>query len=115
MPLGEIGVCDVASDEARPAGDQDLHSRFVHRSSKSVKNAGIGPSRVRYQSLLFAGLSGIEIATRLLEQAGVATVAGEYFGNMGAGHIRISYANSLENLKLATEKIAMVMNDLAHE
>ena len=65
-----------------------------------------------FPSVQETGLSGIEMATRLLEKAGVATVAGEYFGDTGAGHIRISYANSLENLKLAVERIEQVMTDL---
>jgi len=47
----------------------------------------------------------------LLEKAGVATVAGEYFGSKGAGHIRISYANSMENLKTAVKKIKAVMKN----
>jgi aspartate/methionine/tyrosine aminotransferase len=65
-----------------------------------------------FPSVLESGLSGIEMAALLLEKAGVATVAGEYFGDQGAGHIRISYANSLENLKLAVTHIGKVMNDL---
>jgi aspartate/methionine/tyrosine aminotransferase len=48
----------------------------------------------------------------LLEKAGVATVAGECFGKNGAGHIRISYSNSLENLRTAVEKIRSVMSKI---
>lgn len=68
-----------------------------------------------FPSVKQTGLSGIQIATMLLEKAGVATVAGEYFGDKGDGHIRISYANSLENLKLAVKKIEEVMSDLVNE
>jgi len=48
----------------------------------------------------------------LLEKAGVATVAGEHFGRKGAGHIRISYTNSLDNLKEAVEKIRALTRTL---
>ena len=39
-----------------------------------------------------------ELAARLLEEAGVALLSGTSFGSGGAGHLRISYASSLENL-----------------
>jgi len=42
----------------------------------------------------------------------VATVAGECFGKKGAGHIRISYSNSLDNLRTAVEKIESVMSEI---
>ena len=54
-------------------------------------------------------MTGIQLSHLLLEKAGVATVAGEYFGRSGAGHLRFSYANSLENLEKAVENIKGVM------
>jgi aminotransferase len=54
-------------------------------------------------------MTGIQLSRILLEKAGVATVAGEHFGHRGAGHLRISYANSLGNLKEAVEKIKTIM------
>jgi aspartate/methionine/tyrosine aminotransferase len=65
-----------------------------------------------FPSIEDTGLSGVEIARLLLEEAGVATVAGEHFGRKGARHIRISFANSLENLKEAVEKIRAVTRTL---
>jgi aminotransferase len=55
------------------------------------------------------GMDGFQISQVLLEKAGVATVAGECFGKYGAGHIRISYSNSMENLKKAVANIKEVM------
>ncbi|MFZ0380709.1 MAG: pyridoxal phosphate-dependent aminotransferase [Solirubrobacteraceae bacterium] len=46
-----------------------------------------------------------ELAGRLLEEAGVALLAGEDFGAHGEGHLRISYANSREQLELGLERI----------
>ena len=46
-----------------------------------------------------------ELADRLLDEAGVALLAGTAFGSEGAGHLRISYASSLENLEQAVERI----------
>ena len=51
------------------------------------------------------GLSGAELAERLLHEAGVCVLAGTAFGGIGTDHIRISYANSRENLSRALERI----------
>ena len=51
------------------------------------------------------GLSGKEFADRLLDEEGVALAWGTSFGEYGEGHIRISYATSLDNLKEAVNRI----------
>jgi bifunctional pyridoxal-dependent enzyme with beta-cystathionase and maltose regulon repressor activities len=45
----------------------------------------------------------------LMEEAGVAVLAGTSFGPQGEGFVRLSYANSQANLKKAIEKIAAAM------
>src|SRR5215218_4163436 len=50
------------------------------------------------------GFTGAELAHRLLTEAGVCVLAGTAFGGIGAGHIRISYANSRENLAEALRR-----------
>jgi aspartate/methionine/tyrosine aminotransferase len=51
------------------------------------------------------GLAGAELADRLLQEAGVCVLAGTAFGGVGRDHVRISYANSRENLAIALERI----------
>jgi aspartate/methionine/tyrosine aminotransferase len=51
------------------------------------------------------GVSSAEFADRLLEEGGVAAAAGTAFGSFGEGFLRLSYANSLDNLKIAVERI----------
>ena len=46
-----------------------------------------------------------ELAKRLLEEAGVALLAGEGFGARGKRHLRISYANSRDQVELALDRI----------
>lgn len=46
-----------------------------------------------------------ELATRLLTEAGVALLAGTAFGRVGNDNLRISYANSQENLERALERM----------
>lgn len=58
-----------------------------------------------FPSVKESGIDGYEMSKMLLEKASVATVPGECFGKQGAGHIRISYANSLDNLKTAVANI----------
>src|SRR5262245_55759523 len=51
------------------------------------------------------GLSGAELADRLLQEAGVCVLAGTAFGGVGRDHVRISYANSRENIAAALGRI----------
>ncbi len=45
------------------------------------------------------------LASALLEETGVATVGGPDFGVHGEGYLRLSYANSLDNIERAIERI----------
>jgi aspartate/methionine/tyrosine aminotransferase len=58
------------------------------------------------------GLSGAEFADRLLQEAGVCVLAGTAFGQVGRDHVRISYANSRENLALALDRIREFISGL---
>ena len=52
------------------------------------------------------GISSKEFADRLLEDAGVAASWGTAFGTYGEGFLRLSCATSLENIKIAADRIA---------
>jgi aspartate/methionine/tyrosine aminotransferase len=52
------------------------------------------------------GLTGAEFAERLLTEVDVCVLAGTAFGGVGTEHIRISYANSRENLTEALNRIS---------
>jgi aspartate/methionine/tyrosine aminotransferase len=59
---------------------------------------------------LFPNVSGVglpseEFANRLLTNAGVACLPGTAFGEYGEGYIRLSFANSLDNIHAALERI----------
>lgn len=57
--------------------------------------------------------SSTEVADRLLQEAGVACLAGTCFGPGGEGYLRLSYANSLPNLEKAVSRIAEWSSRLA--
>jgi aspartate aminotransferase len=58
------------------------------------------------------GLSSKEIATRLIDEAGVAILAGTDFGSGGEGYIRLVYAVSMEMIEEGVEKIGAWFKDL---
>jgi aspartate/methionine/tyrosine aminotransferase len=51
------------------------------------------------------GLTSKDLADRLLSEAGVACLSGNSFGQFGEGYLRFSYANSLENLTEAVDRM----------
>ncbi len=58
------------------------------------------------------GMTSEEFATRLLQEERVAAVPGTAFGDSGEGHLRISYAYSLDNLKKAMERLKQFVERL---
>lgn len=61
------------------------------------------------------GMSSDEFATRFLEAERVAVVPGNAFGESGEGFLRISYAYSLENLKIAMDRMKRFVETLREE
>jgi aspartate/methionine/tyrosine aminotransferase len=55
------------------------------------------------------GRTGDELASLLLDQAGVSVLSGTAFGDVGVNHIRLSYATSREQLSRAVEKMRTVL------
>jgi aspartate aminotransferase len=60
-----------------------------------------------FPDITATGYNERELQTELLDEVGVATLAGSTFGPHGAGHIRLSYANSVENIERALDRIAL--------
>lgn len=58
-----------------------------------------------FPNMKVLGMPSSLLATRLLDEAGVACVAGTAFGSWGEGYIRFSYANSVENIRIALGSI----------
>lgn len=51
------------------------------------------------------GMTSEEFATKLLKEEKVAVVPGTAFGDSGEGYLRLSYAYSIENIKIAVERM----------
>ena len=52
------------------------------------------------------GFKAKKLATALLEEEGVAAIGGPDFGILGEGYLRVSYANSAENIRRAIARMA---------
>jgi aspartate aminotransferase len=55
------------------------------------------------------GRPSAELADHLLEQAGVALLPGTAFGRNGQGYLRLTYANSVDNIQRALERMAAAL------
>ena len=58
-----------------------------------------------FPNITGTGYTSEDLATRLLNEAGVAALAGTAFGEYGEGYLRFSYANSRENLAEAARRM----------
>lgn len=105
-----------AAVEALRNGDDDVASmresynqrrRFLMHTFKEMGLKCFEPYGAFYvfPCIKEFGMTSDEFAERLLAEEKVAVVPGTAFGDCGEGFLRISYAYSLENLKIALEKI----------
>jgi aspartate/methionine/tyrosine aminotransferase len=58
-----------------------------------------------FPNITGTGMNARELQSRLLEDAGIATIAGTSFGAYGEGYLRFSYANSTENIRRALARM----------
>ncbi len=91
-----------------------MRTEFQHRRDILVDGLSQVPGVVCHRPLgafyVFPDISATgwddrKLAHDLMHEAGVATLSGSAFGSQGAGHIRLSYANSVDNLERALERI----------
>lgn len=61
------------------------------------------------------GMTSEEFAEKLLQEERVAVVPGSAFGDCGEGYLRISYAYSLDDLKIALERLRRFVERLKKE
>ena len=65
-----------------------------------------------FPSIAKFGMTSEEFATRLLKEQKLAVVPGTAFGACGEGFVRISYAYSIENLKVGIDRIKKFIDSL---
>lgn len=62
-----------------------------------------------FPNITGTGRSSDDLANLILEKAGVALLPGSSFGKFGEGYLRLSYANSIENIEKGLERIRRVL------
>lgn len=115
-----------AAVEALKNGDDDVQMmrdaynqrrRFLVHAFKEMKLECFEPFGAFYifPCIKEFGMTSDEFATRFLMEERVAVVPGTAFGDCGEGFIRISYAYSLEKLKIAIARLEKFVNKLREE
>jgi aspartate/methionine/tyrosine aminotransferase len=65
-----------------------------------------------FPSIKGTGLTSAEFENRALSEAGVALLSGAAFGQYGEGYVRLSYANSQENIRKALDRLQKFVQGL---
>jgi aspartate aminotransferase len=77
-----------------------------------IRCARPGGAFYTFPNIAGTGLDARSLQNRLLEEAGVATIAGTSFGEFGEGYLRFSYANSREAIAEAIERMRTLLGRL---
>ena len=115
-----------AAVEALKNGDKDVEEMRISYNQRrrflmdSIKKMGLECFEPFGAFYIFPcikefGMTSEEFATRFLKEEKVAVVPGTAFGDCGEGFIRISYAYSLETLKIAFERLEKFVTRLRNE
>jgi aspartate/methionine/tyrosine aminotransferase len=104
----------ISALEGPQDGVDRMRDEFARRREAIVKGLNALPG-VRclepdgafyaFPNITGTGFSSRDLADRLLQEAGVACLSGTAFGANGEGFIRFSYANSLENIQEALQRV----------
>lgn len=88
---------------------------YVSRRLQEIGFELVEPTGAFYifPSIQFTGLTSLEFSNKLLADEHVAVVPGSAFSEAGEGYIRISYANSLENLQAGLDRIERFIQSLS--
>ncbi len=106
---GIVALKEAGDDVARMKRIYNERRIFMIRR---LREMGLGitvePTGAFY---VFANITGLgltskEVESRLLDEFGVAGLAGTSFGSFGEGYLRFSYANSQDNIKKALDRFA---------
>lgn len=92
----------------------DMRRKFLVHALRNMGLECFEPYGAFYvfPSIKSLGMTSDEFATKLLMEEKVAVVPGTAFGNCGEGYLRISYAYSIDNLKVALERIQRFVENL---
>lgn len=119
-------ISQYAAIEALKNGDDDVKQmrtsynqrrRFLMNAFKEMNLSCFEPHGAFYvfPCIKEFGMTSEEFATKFLEEEHVAVVPGNAFGDSGEGFLRISYAYSMDTLKIAMEKLQKFITKLRNK
>ncbi len=87
--------------------DYDTRRRFIVSAFRKMGLECFEPEGAFYvfPCIKSTGMTSDDFCEKLLNEKHVATIPGTAFGDCGEGFIRVSYCNSLKNLKTAAQRI----------
>ena len=99
-PQDSVGEMVAAFDERRHVIVDGLNA------IEGVRCRTPGGAFYAFPNITGTGMSARDLQTRLLEDAGIAAIAGTSFGAYGEGYLRFSYANNVTNIRRALERMS---------
>ena len=113
-------LAQAAGVEAMDRGDKDVaYMRREYRKRRDFLVPALNDMGLRtvmpkgafyiFSDVRSTGMSDEDFALRLLKEFGVACVPGSAFGSCGTGFVRMSYATSLDKIKVAVERIGRML------
>ena len=111
------GFVQIAGVEALRGSQDELKNMImIFRKRRDMMVSGLNSIRniscvnpkgafYVFPNIKKTGKTSLNLQDDLLNQEGVALLAGSSFGSKGEGYLRISYANSMENIEIALERM----------
>jgi aspartate aminotransferase len=112
----QLAAIEAFESEESDAAVEAMVADFKHRRDVVVDGLNRIPGITcrrpagafyAFPDITATGWDDRELRDALLDEVGVAVLAGSSFGPHGAGHIRLSYANSVVNIERALDRIAL--------
>ncbi len=113
--MGAVAAYRGSQDKVHDMVNEfDRRRRFLVEALESIQGVNcVRPEGAFYvfPSVKELGMPDEQLANYLLQEANVALVPGSAFGEYGQGYLRLSYANSYENIE-AAERIEKALRNL---
>ena len=111
------GFVQIAGVEALRGSQDELKNMImIFRKRRDMMVSGLNSIRniscvnpkgafYVFPNITKTGKTSLNLQDDLLNREGVALLAGSSFGSKGEGYLRLSYANSMENIEIALERM----------
>jgi len=113
MQLAGVAALEGPWDEVRAmVAEFERRREVVVEGLNSLPGVGCVQPRgafYAFPNVSGTGMSDREVAHLALEEAGVAIISGTAFGAFGEGFLRVSYANTVENIQAGVEALRSLL------